>query len=86
MSSVYKSQRQTVLRHLRDTGPLDALTALRLYGIQRLAPRVFELRKAGWLIVSETVRGGGKRWSRYWLISTTRNSGKGLFPQKGDRA
>jgi hypothetical protein len=83
MSSVYRSQRQIVLHHLKDTGPLDALTALRLYGVQRLAPRIFELREEGWLIVSETVRGGGKRWSRYWLVSTTRNSGKGLFPQEG---
>jgi len=84
--TIYKSQRQQVLCHLRDTGPLDALTALRLYGIQRLAARVRDLRESGWLIVSETVRGGGKRWSRYWLISTTRNSGKGLFPQEGERA
>lgn len=82
MSSVYKSQRQTVLRHLRDTGPLDALTALRLYGVQRLAARVKDLRESGWQIQTETIRSGNKKFGRYWLTSQVQGSTRGLFPEE----
>jgi len=41
------SQRETVLRHLQEVGPLTPLEARVWYGIGRLAPRILELRKDG---------------------------------------
>lgn len=38
-----KTQNEMVIRHLRKIGPLTPLTALREYGIARLAARVHEL-------------------------------------------
>ena len=84
--TVYKSQNQQVLSHLKNKGPLTPLESLRLYGVQRLAARVRDLREAGWRISTEMVHGGKKRWARYWLLSATPNSAKGLFPSEGGEA
>ncbi len=75
--TVYKSQNQQVLSHLKNKGPLSQNGAQRLYGVGRLAARIHDLREKGWGIVTETVRGGGKKWGRYWLISTTPRSTEG---------
>ncbi len=81
--SVYEPQTALVLRHLKDKGPLDALTAQRLYGVMRLAARVKDLRESGWQIQTETVRSGNKKFGRYWLTSQVRHSSRGLFPEDG---
>lgn len=41
------TQRETVLKHLQEVGPLTPLEAMYNYGIGRLAPRILELRKDG---------------------------------------
>jgi hypothetical protein len=61
------SQSQQILNHLR-RAPLDPLTALKRYGVGRLAARVWELRWAGYRIHTQTVRQGGKRFARYQLV------------------
>ena len=40
------TQTEKVLKHLTKIGPLDQITALRNYGIMRLASRVSEMNKA----------------------------------------
>jgi len=40
-------QNITVLKHLRDVGPLTPLSAQVNYGVGRLAPRINELRQMG---------------------------------------
>lgn len=65
------TQVQSLLRHLqRDDSGITSLEALKLYGIGRLAARVYELKQAGYLINEELVEvGEGKRVSRYRLAS-----------------
>ena len=46
------SQEQIVLRHLKRYAGLTTLSAFERYGISRLSARIFELREAGYDIVS----------------------------------
>ncbi|MGI6784882.1 MAG: helix-turn-helix domain-containing protein [Aminivibrio sp.] len=45
-------QRDIALEHLRTGQPLNQTEALERYKIRRLASRISELRKEGWLILS----------------------------------
>jgi hypothetical protein len=83
-SSVFEPQTALVLRHLRDKGPLTQQEAAQLYQCWRLGARIKDLRYQGWNILTEMVHGGGKSWGRYWLISATPRSTKGLFPEGGE--
>jgi len=47
------SQRETVLKHLQEMGPLTPLEAMYQYGIGRLAARIRELRQDGHPIRTE---------------------------------
>ena len=47
------NQKQKVIRHLVMHGSINPLTALRDYGIMRLAAVVFDLREDGYNITSE---------------------------------
>ena len=51
------SQCEKILRHLREVGSIDDLTAYGEYGIRRLASRIHDLKKQGYDIVAETKRG-----------------------------
>lgn len=62
-----QSQNKQVLNHLRNKGPLDPLTALRLYGIFRLGARCWDLKKSGESIVTTLVTKNGKRYAEYSL-------------------
>lgn len=42
-----RTQRERVLWHLRNVGPIDRIQAQRLWGVGRLAPRILELKKDG---------------------------------------
>ena len=44
------TQTERILRHLEDHGSIDQLTALREYGIMRLASRIADLKKMGYPI------------------------------------
>lgn len=49
------TQAQKVLRHMEDFGSITALEAMNEYGIFRLASRISDLKKDGYIIASETV-------------------------------
>ena len=66
------NQNDRILRHLRDHGSIDPMTALRDYGIMRLASRINDLRNAGHAIDTVTVKdvnryGEPVRYARYTL-------------------
>ena len=63
------TQAEALLSHLRSSEEgITSLEALKLYGIGRLAARVYELKQDGHAISEELVDvGNGKRVSRYRL-------------------
>jgi len=63
------SQRDLILKHMTDRGPITPIDALHLYGCLRLAARIFELRRDGHKIAMETVTSPSSKvhWARYWL-------------------
>ena len=51
------TQNERLLRHLQDTGTIDPMTALKEYGIMRLASRISDLKRDGYAIKKEMVKG-----------------------------
>lgn len=63
-----RSQCNEVLHHLECVGHLDPMTALRRYGVMRLAARVCDLRDQGHEIHTQLfTANNGKRFARYYL-------------------
>lgn len=60
------SQSSKILQHLRKR-PLTPLQALSYYGCLRLAARIADLRKKGYIIHTETVRKNKKKFAKYVL-------------------
>ena len=54
------TQCDRILRHMRERGSITHLEAVGEYGIQRLASRINDLKRRGYRITSETVRGKNK--------------------------
>lgn len=52
------TQRAKVLAYLREGHPLTQDEAMEMFGCRRLASRISELRRAGWLILSVRNRQG----------------------------
>lgn len=50
------TQKDIILKHLKDYGSIEPLEALGDYGIYRLASRISELRDAGYKITTEKVQ------------------------------
>lgn len=61
------AQKTQILMHMRTKGPVTPLSALKLFGCFRLAARIDDLRKDGWLINSTMVTHRGKRYASYSL-------------------
>ena len=61
------SQKTAILHHMRKRGSITPVLALRLYGSFRLASRIEELRRDGWLINSVMVTRRNKRYASYSL-------------------
>ena len=64
------TQSQRILRHLEDYGSITQMDAMQDYGIMRLASRIDELRKLGYPIKTEMVKGRNRydeetRYARY---------------------
>jgi len=60
------NQTDAVLLHIKTIGPIDPMTALRQYGVMRLAARVQDLRDAGMRIKTIMVYApNGKRYATY---------------------
>lgn len=51
------TQRERILRHMRDYGGITQAEAFTEYGISRLGARIYDLKAAGVPIKSETVTG-----------------------------
>lgn len=63
-----KSQNEMVLEHLMTGRSITPLEAIGVYGIYRLAARVCELKKAGYVIESEVRRDKNKKpYARYFM-------------------
>jgi Helix-turn-helix domain len=68
----YRGQNELVLSHLKQHRVIDPHTALKRYGIMRLGARIYELRKQGVLIGTQSVTvknrmGVRVRYARYVL-------------------
>ena len=63
------TQKETILRHLYEKGPISQLEATREYMILRLSARIEELRKDGHYIINEDVKMLDKRYVKYRLLS-----------------
>lgn len=69
-----KSQRETVINHLKQFGHLGMIEADDKYGIKRLAAIIFDLKKEGYVIEAKMIpcknRFGEKRKvADYYLIN-----------------
>ena len=51
------TQCDRIIRHLREVGPIDDLTAYSEYGIRRLTSRIHDLKTQGYDIAAETKTG-----------------------------
>ena len=66
------NQRQRIIRHMEAFGTIDPMEAIKDYGIMRLASRISELRKEGYIIITEMVHGYNRfdektRYAKYRL-------------------
>jgi hypothetical protein len=66
------SQAERILRHLRAGNSIMPLHALRRYGCFRLGARIWDLRRAGWVIDRTWETDGKKRWAKYRLARKRR--------------
>ena len=64
------SQNEKILNHLRSGAHITPLEAMGLFGVYRLAARIFELRNQGHNIVTDVKADGtGRTYSRYSLAA-----------------
>ena len=66
------TQCERILRHLEDYGSITSLEAINEYGILRLASRVSDLKRLGFPIRSESVKGKNRygeatSYAKYYL-------------------
>lgn len=61
------TQKEQVLQHLTEIGPITPIEALNLYGCFRLGARIADLKREGVQIRSEMVARDGKRFAQYSL-------------------
>jgi len=61
------SQKQEILKYLKEGNELTPMEALRKFGCFRLGARIWDLKAEGWEIDTETIKENGKHFSRYKL-------------------
>lgn len=66
------TQSERILRHLRDVGEIDPMTAIRDYGIMRLGARIWDLKRDGHPIETKITTGKNRygedtHWAVYKL-------------------
>lgn len=61
------NQSDRILKHLSTGRSITPLSALNRWGCFRLAPRIRELREAGYRIETHIIKRGGKRYAGYML-------------------
>ena len=67
------TQCDRILRHLKDYGSINPLEALGNYGIMRLASRITDLKRRGYVITKETKKSKNRydetvRYAEYRLV------------------
>lgn len=67
------SQKDIILRHLREIGPITPMEALRLYGCFRLGARIWELKHEGHPIEPKLIDIEGKNVAQYHLVKSDPN-------------
>ena len=72
-------QTARILEALRRGDTLTALDALDRFGCFRLGARIWDLKQAGHVIVTEWESDGRKRWARYRLIPPMSRGQPDLF-------
>lgn len=66
-----KSQAAEILKYLESGRALTPLEALEKFGCMRLGGRIFDLRKDGYKIETETIHKNGKHFASYKLVAPT---------------
>ena len=61
------TQKEQILQHLTEIGPITPIEALEQYGCFRLGARIADLKAEGIKIRSEMVARDGKRFAQYSL-------------------
>lgn len=63
------TQSERILRHLRDVGEIDPMTAIRDYGIMRLGARIWDLKRDGHPIETH-IKTGKNRYGEdtHWAV------------------
>lgn len=62
------TQKQLILNHMRNRGPITSVAAIGLYGITRLAAVILKLRQDGYEIEATKKRGvHGSQYAEYSL-------------------
>lgn len=66
------TQCDRILRHLEDVGEITPMDAIQDYGVMRLGARIWDLKRRGYPITSEMVKGKNRygeptHWARYRL-------------------
>ena len=64
-----QSQQEMILAHLKAYKSITPIEALNAYGCFRLGARIFNLRRSGIGIKTETMAVGGKSFAKYSLIN-----------------
>lgn len=66
------TQRDQIVEHLKKYGSISPLEARHVYGIERLASRVDELKKAGHAIVTRVKKDArNKRYAEYAFANSS---------------
>ena len=73
------TQCDKILRHLKDYGSINPLEALGNYGIMRLASRITDLKRRGYLISKEIKKSNNRygetvRYAEYRLVENGGNN------------
>lgn len=61
------TQKEQILHHLTEIGPITPIEALEQYGCFRLGARIADLKKEGVAIRTDIVARNGKRFAQYSL-------------------
>lgn len=68
------SQNKRIIKYMNDFGSITAYEAIKDLGVMRLASRISDLRRKGYVIKKVTEKGVNRygepaRWARYSLVS-----------------
>lgn len=63
-----ESQNNEILKSLESGEKLTPIDALNRFGCFRLGARVYDLKRRGHNIITETIEKNGKRFAQYYLI------------------